>query len=480
MKTVAKSFEELKNIIDKENSVRTNSEFDFNRNNKFNISFKEYVELSYSDKKAFWKQLGLNTSVHELAYGIKTELVNVGIRNPFNGNKLKVKVDFNTTLKYVPHLSKKVLIKKRKNSFFVCGMFCINKNPEDINDLLFFKHMLSHNEIDKLARKDDGNKKNKIITFERFKILSDDEKIAYLVKNGVKFSIINFSFSPITNSLGTNVINPITGKRIRFRCNEETLGTKPIVVKGRLLLNRDTDNESQMFDYKLYPNEENADRYIDKKEISHNYWDIDEKLIEQLKDLKLHERIYFDDYVALHDTKNCSVKGHDLEKIKALIFILQRKGNIIHKYIPAWYCHTCKRFFITQWQYEDISDYGVPLCQVIKDQRNFKENKTGDYFDELDEESILHRSGYNVSAKDDLSKEQRERILILLLDSGLCNWHKIDSHLTWLIDSRSKNTNMINAVKKWEEDRRFISEYKFDAARVVGIKLIRNIKKRGR
>lgn len=320
-----------------------------------------------------------------------------------------------------------------------------------------------------------------------FYIKSYADKVKYLEANGIDFSRMYFFYNPKREMIDTGFRNPITGRKIvfdRIRFNKK----KMLAVQGKLILKHNISNFDEMFaininiedSYEISKAEQqeltNRYKQIDDLNTREKRWGIEEKIIEEIETMEKHEKIYFDDFVALHDYSFCINKNHKLEKINALIFVLREDGTIMHKFIPAWYCYDCKKYFITKWQYEEICYYGVPLCQLIRERSDINSYQYESYYDELPAESVLFRSGYNVSAHNNLSSEQRCSILILLLESGLCSRHKINSHLTWLIESRRGNRKMKNAVEKWTEDRKYIMGYKFDNAKIVGIKLVRNVK----
>lgn len=318
-----------------------------------------------------------------------------------------------------------------------------------------------------------------VSVYNPLKQLKYEERIEYLEKRGISFDIIDFVYNPYQNTLSSNMINPITEKEIVLHYTKDLgLEKKHQTLKGRLILKENVIDPDHIFSVKIFLNHRSdKEQQIEKQELNTpNEWGITERIIKEIGNLEPYEKIYFDDFVALHDTGYCTSKKHKVEKINALIFILRKDGTIHHRFVPAWYCHNCKRFFMSKWQYDDICDYGVPLCQTIKDGNVYHGDYCGDYYDDLPSESILYRSGYNVSVTEDLSAEQRRGILILLLESGIVSRQKIDKHLTWLISTKDGSVKMKNAVKKWTEDRKFISEYKYDKAKIVGVRLIRNLK----
>ena len=94
---------------------------------------------------------------------------------------------------------------------------------------------------------------------------------------------------------------------------------------------------------------------------------------------------------------------------------------------------------------------------------------------QLTPESILKQYGYNVSQQENLSKEQRWKILEMILDNGICPKPKMISLLDYHIRMREKqNTNMYDvAISKWETDRDHIEKYRIDSKRKVSVKSIR-------
>lgn len=333
--------------------------------------------------------------------------------------------------------------------------------------------------------------------FQYYQSLDNNEKTKYLQNCGISFKKTKGLYISSKGIIVMPYKNPFTGKRIVF--DAKGLYSSDCMVNGHIKIKYASDNPEKIFVFKRdfekshfgsnnstiptqtrsqYEREkqkriaESKARSDAKKEADKQK---DQELLLQMKKLKAHERIYFDDFVTVHNVNYCISQNHNVEKIKALIFILRRDGTIMPKYVSAGYCHQCKRHFIEKWQFESLSDYGVPLCQVVREHVDYNYSIENNYYDELEPESILHRSGYNVSAENDLSTAQRQRILSLLLDSGLCSKYKITSHLTWLIDSRCGNPHMENAVSKWVEDRKFASNYKLEDDRVVGVRLVRNI-----
>lgn len=201
------------------------------------------------------------------------------------------------------------------------------------------------------------------------------------------------------------------------------------------------------------------------------------KVVERLRKTKTTEPdavmpIYFEDFVTVTTNNYCVNNGHEFESIRALVQILTRDGNLKPMTIPAGYCHTCGKYFIGYWQYESLRKLGVIMCRMIHEYYP-KTGLPGDYYDSLSPESIMKQSGYSVSAKDNLTDEQRRQILICLMESGICSKYKITSHLSWLIQSREGRVDLMNAVYKWTDDRNFTDAYKMGSGRIVAMGVLK-------
>lgn len=185
-------------------------------------------------------------------------------------------------------------------------------------------------------------------------------------------------------------------------------------------------------------------------------------------------KIQFADFVIKGHIFKCNA-NHTIEQIQALVDIMTPSGAIITEKISAGYCCTCNCYFILEIDFNRLRDKGIVLCQQITYETYRKNGLAIMNGEDLKPESLLHQSGYNVSATEDLSSYQRQEILRRVVDNGLYTVSGICSHLDWLIGRNKKVTNrdMSCAIAKWEEDRVFISTYKTNTQRNVGVKSIK-------
>ncbi len=177
-------------------------------------------------------------------------------------------------------------------------------------------------------------------------------------------------------------------------------------------------------------------------------------------------------FIVKTHTFSCNKAGHEIERVDAKISILDRRtAGPRELTVPAGYCKQCRRYFIYLSDYERILELGVPLCNIINVEDTGKKTTIGRYH--LKEESILMQHGYNVNAQENLSKVTRQRLLGLLIDYDICPKTQIISYLELFINQRRNMHNMGNAISKWQEDRRFVMDYKKGEAREVWIRALK-------
>ena len=343
-------------------------------------------------------------------------------------------------------------------------------------------------------------------SYEKYMALSLDEKKKNLNKRGITFSYQTVKFLPETNCAVIHVMNPFTGRPLVAEVIPSMKGSHRKTKKdgshrimGHLKVNTSSKSAEDILVFvESGPNVSGTASKKQKKQIQkikdrgiiapryeenavkHTTITTHETSLygatwEELDSFKEDNRIYFNDFVTTTDVNQCTNNKHEIEPINALIFVLRKDGTVSPHKIPASYCRTCKRYYISRWQYENVCEYGKPLCQLVK-QYFHKESQHGSYYQALNAESKLHISGYNVGATEDLSEIQRHTLLTFLIESEICKKHEINSHLSWLIKSRQGQLNMANAVEKWKKDRDFVDSYKMGSNRTVGVRLIRHKK----
>lgn len=213
-------------------------------------------------------------------------------------------------------------------------------------------------------------------------------------------------------------------------------------------------------------NKNNTGRSVEESDVS-------DSSPEGKKIIKEQVKIEIKDFIVKRSTWGCSNNKHEIEAIDALVNFRDKNGNVRQRIIPAGYCPQCKAYFIMESTFDNLKQYGVPLCKII-DEKMYQQIQNGQGLD-LAPQSILMQYGYNVSQKDDLSSTQRRGILKMLMDERICTKHQIISLLNYFIHMRERrDSNMYDlAISKWEADRDYVDNYGVGSHRKVGVGTIR-------
>ena len=170
----------------------------------------------------------------------------------------------------------------------------------------------------------------------------------------------------------------------------------------------------------------------------------------------------------------CRTKNHNI--IPGTGELIALDGSTV--LINIEYCVNCNKCFIDFDEYERYREkygqkLGILLGNISFDKHIFP---SGNGFGGLAEKSVLRLCGYTVNQNDDLTENQRHRILGIIMDYGILSRDEIISHLKLFIKSRKNNPIMRNAVQKWEDDWDWVSDYKIDRKKKYRIT---NVKKYG-
>lgn len=181
--------------------------------------------------------------------------------------------------------------------------------------------------------------------------------------------------------------------------------------------------------------------------------------------------IDFRKFLVYSDVGGCEIDGHNVEKIKARVYVVDENGERKPREVVAWLCKDCKAYYIKKSMYKTLKGWGQILCNVYS-ANMFEELKKGYNPVLLQAESTLHRCGYNVGKKDDLSERARRRILESIIESGTLTKSEIIRHIGYLIERNEVKDNMDEALAKWRADRDWLRGYESTGERVVGVKYI--------
>lgn len=162
--------------------------------------------------------------------------------------------------------------------------------------------------------------------------------------------------------------------------------------------------------------------------------------------------------IVLSNTLNCS-SSHKTKDLIANIPALNPSGQISYLRINASYCFDCGRFTILKDDFNTIKD--IIICKVVDETSEGQNNNYDVEFGQ--KQSVLYNYGYNVQAKKNLTKQQRQIILSSVIEANIMNRRDVTNHINTLIERGSKISSWRDATQKWKEDRRFVSEYQSDS-----------------
>lgn len=120
---------------------------------------------------------------------------------------------------------------------------------------------------------------------------------------------------------------------------------------------------------------------------------------------------------------------------------------------------------------EDENQNGILLCTIISEKQYYG---GGADFENLADESVIKRFGYQVGKDSPLTTEERRKILSLLVDCNILTRGRIISHLEFLINTRSNSSyDYSTSISDWESDIHYLNNYKKNPNNPMIVKLLR-------
>ena len=163
------------------------------------------------------------------------------------------------------------------------------------------------------------------------------------------------------------------------------------------------------------------------------------------------------DFITRTSIAGCIATDHDIRDIVVNIKIWHSDYSITEETAPAIFCKTCGKYYLLESEYDRLCKKGILLCNVVEIDYWVKKNEPKELFF-ANEESILHKLGYNVNASVNLPMSTRHRILESIVLSKILTKAEICAHLDYLINRSKNNPVLSNAVKKWKTDREFVGK----------------------
>lgn len=182
-------------------------------------------------------------------------------------------------------------------------------------------------------------------------------------------------------------------------------------------------------------------------------------VVREANDQSSKREVTYKNFVIRRNTFHCRYERYQMQNIDAIVTITDGHGGIQKVKIPAAFCPQCNIYIIMEDTYQKISRTGKFLCRVY-DEYKYLNSFTGYEMDGLASESILKICGYSVSETDGLSESARHDILARIVDNNILTRTEIVSYLKFFIRLRENSNSFYFAVKKWNNDIEFISNYK--------------------
>ena len=164
--------------------------------------------------------------------------------------------------------------------------------------------------------------------------------------------------------------------------------------------------------------------------------------------------INYNDYLIITEVRKC-IKNHELIDIIAIVPVIDNEHRLLKVEVPAAKCVKCNKYYILEENFYYLKTFGKIVCNTIE----YDKYKSMGFLPPLKEESDIYKFGYNVSENIGLSRIERWQILETMVDSNFKTRTEIVEFLTYLINFHSSKKDT-NARMKWEEDIKYIQNYK--------------------
>ena len=174
----------------------------------------------------------------------------------------------------------------------------------------------------------------------------------------------------------------------------------------------------------------------------------------------------FKDIIVIGDRLACVHSNHKKEELLVAVDFRHKDGTMYRVETKACYCHECNLYFMRNHDYQMMkirANNSIMLCREETEERYLR-NPNLDF--ELNDESILHKFGYNVS--DGLSDKERQDILAIFIDKKMLSKENIAWRLSEYIKKRMYDKQKFqNAIDKWNRDRDFVLDYDVNNRNIV-------------
>lgn len=155
----------------------------------------------------------------------------------------------------------------------------------------------------------------------------------------------------------------------------------------------------------------------------------------------------------------CNRRKH---RVKSATGILCKR-DLSEVEINIQYCYNCDEYFITKQQYDSYKIIYRDLMGNLRFVDDlFYRNVQSD--SQFNRQSPLNINGYNVNQISMLSEDERRQILGYVIDNYILSKSEVIEYLSMFIDNaeHKRNSDMSNAIAKWESDLKWVNFYKLE------------------
>ena len=140
---------------------------------------------------------------------------------------------------------------------------------------------------------------------------------------------------------------------------------------------------------------------------------------------------------------------HDIDSVTATVY--DRRGGTVDINVNC--CCDCHKYFISESEFFHYRElYGI-VCGL-----KVERHSTGYAKFPMAEYSILRLYGYNVGKEDNLSDEERQNLLKILVENEYVKKPEIIKYLEMFIRMNQGRPEMVDSVSKWSTDLDYIRE----------------------
>ena len=164
----------------------------------------------------------------------------------------------------------------------------------------------------------------------------------------------------------------------------------------------------------------------------------------------------------------CTIDKSDYFKLKneiievvAEIPIVLPSGEIIYVRVPAFYSEYTQKYYLYKETIGSLHEKGAVLCEIFNDSAfNGSDNSKIEHI--WNDESTMHRFGYNVRSKPGLTEKQRRIILDNLINAKIMTKRQVLDHISNMINLNRTRKDFLNARSKWKSDFQYVSGLNVD------------------